>query len=429
MSIEIANNFLAKYKMRADDFDLKEMVEAFIDEMEKGLKGLPSSLLMLPTYIEAENEFHFEKPVIAIDAGGTNFRAAVMHFNKDGELVTDHLQNRKMPGLTEEVSRDEFFQQMASCLHDYAELSDHIGFCFSYAAEVLPNKDGRILHISKEIKAKDAEGALIGENLLKAMGTPEKKIIILNDTVSTLLAGKSASAHKTYDSFIGFILGTGTNVSYIEQNSNIIKTKGLDPEKSQIINIESCDFNLAARSAIDIAFDNETSDPGMDTFEKMFSGAYFGGLCLQTLKVAADEGVFSEKTSALIKQVDQLSSEDANSFTFGIAEPDNPLKEAASTEEDAETICYLIDALIERAAKLAAGNLAAVVLKTGKGREQEGPVLITIEGTTYYKLKGLQIQFESYLKDFLSGDKQRYFETIEVEQSSLVGAALAALVN
>ena len=99
----------------------------------------------------------------------------------------------------------------------------------------------------------------------------EKQIVLLNDTVATLLAGKSASFGKDYDSFIGFILGTGTNTCYIESNRNIGKVKNLDPAKSQIINIESGNFRKVPQTDLDIIFDNTTVNPGDYKFEKMFA--------------------------------------------------------------------------------------------------------------------------------------------------------------
>lgn len=76
-----------------------------------------------------------------------------------------------------------------------------------------------------------------------------------------------------------------------------------------------------------------------------------------------------------------------------------------------------------------AANLAAVVLKTGKGAKPERPVLITIEGTTFYKLHNLKVRFEKYFSEFFSGDRKRYVEFTEVGQSSLIGAALAGLID
>ena len=64
-----------------------------------------------------------------------------------------------------------------------------------------------------------------------------------------------------------------------------------------------------------------------------------------------------------------------------------------------------------------------------KTASSERPILITIEGTTFYKMHKLRGYFEKYLSDYLRDDRKRFYEFTEVQQSSLVGAALAALIN
>jgi len=157
--------------------------------MFKGLKGKESSLRMIPTYIEADNQFFTDVPVVAIDAGGTNFRAALIKFSKQGKLEISNIINAWMPGLEGEISKDEFFQTIAGYVKPLAEKTNRIGFCFSYPTEILPDKDGKLLQFCKEVKAPGVVGQLIGKNLLETMGMPGKKIILLNDTVATLLAG------------------------------------------------------------------------------------------------------------------------------------------------------------------------------------------------------------------------------------------------
>jgi hexokinase len=272
-------------------------------------------------------------------------------------------------------------------------------------------------------------GQLIGRNLIETLGTPGKQIVLLNDTVATLLSGKSATEGKSYDSFIGFILGTGTNTCYIEHNRNILKNRSLNQNRSQIINIESGNFGKAPRTDLDILFDNSTMNPGSYTFEKMFSGGYFGGLCLTVLKQAAREGVLLPATAALIHTFAELSTNDANNFSIDPGSDKNILKKCFATTEDMDKGLYIIDTLIDRAAKLVAANLAAVILKTDKGRYSDMPVLITIEGTAFYKLHNLRNLFENYLGEFLRGERKRYVEFAEIEKSSLIGAALAALIN
>ena len=421
--------FLKEHKMRADDLNIQALVDEFTSDMIKGLNGKASSLRMIPTYIEADNQFLTDVPVVAIDAGGTNFRTAVVKFNSNGKLEISDLMNAGMPGLDGEISKNEFFRIMAGYVKLNAEKSERIGFCFSYPTEILPNKDGILLQFCKEVQAPGVVGQLIGKNLLEALGMAEKQIVLLNDTVATLLAGKSASFGKNYDSFIGYILGTGTNACYIEKNSNILKEHDLDQSKNQIINIESGNYGKAPQTDLDVIFDQTTVNPGEYKFEKMISGGYLGGLCLVTLKAAAKEGLFSEETAVSILALNDLSSEEANRFISNSISGSGLLNERIKIKTDNETARMIIESLISRAAKLVAGNLAAVILKTEKGKLPDRPILITVEGSIYYKLHNMQPQIAKYLTEYLTGDRKRYIEFMEVKQSSLVGAALAALIN
>jgi hexokinase len=427
--MEKAERFLIEHKLRAIDVDMDNLVELFHSEMLKGLKGEKSSLRMIPTYIEAENEFLKDTPVVAIDAGGTNFRAALVKFTSRGKLEIEQVVSGSMPGLDREVTKKEFFDVMSGHIRHMAEKAERIGFCFSYPTEIFPDKDGRLLQFCKEVQAPEVIGQIIGKSLLEALGTPEKKIVLLNDTVATLLAGKSASFTRSYDSYIGYILGTGTNTCYIEANSNILKNPELDKDKSMIINVESGNFGKAPRTELDMAFDNTTMNPGNYTFEKMFSGGYFGGLCLFVLKAASAEGLFSGPSSNRLNNIKELSAEETNRYISGISSDDNIILKCFIDDEDRKISSFIIDSLISRTARLVAANLAAVVLKTGKGTRPERPVLITIEGTTFYKLYKLKERFESCFYEYLDGDRKRYVEFTEVEQSSLIGAALAGLTD
>ena len=180
---------------------------------------------------------------------------------------------------------------------------------------------------------------------------------------------------------------------------------------------------------LDILFDNTTVNPGQYKFEKMFAGGYFGGLCLTTLKAAAEDGLFSVSAANGILSLNELSSGDVNSFTSGSVSDFSPLNQIKLDKTDTEICVEIIDGLIDRSAKLVAANIAAVILKTNKGKSDDKPILITIEGTTFYKMHNLKAHFEKYLSEYLSGEKQRFYEFTEVQQSSLVGAALAALIN
>jgi len=427
--MKTAETFLKEHKLGASFVDLDNLVAAITKDMVNGLAGDINALRMIPTYIEADNNFLTGVPVVAIDAGGTNFRAALVQFSKEGKLEINNVVNSRMPGIDGEISKEEFFRTIANLVRPLAEKCERIGFCFSYPTEILPDKDGILLQFCKEVEAPGVVGQRIGKNLLEALGMPDKQIVLLNDTVATLLAGKSTSFGKNYDTYIGFILGTGTNTCYSESNINILKKPDLDPSGNQIINIESGSFKKVVRTDIDIEYDNTTVNPGDYTIEKMTSGGYIGGLSLTALKKAAEENVFSDPTARALKTLIELSSEDVDKYLTAGSSDRGKLGERIYDSTDEATAIRILQAIIERAGKMAAAKVAAVVLKTGKGKSAAKPILITIEGTTFYKLKGLKDSFEKHLYEFLSAERQRYCEFTEVPQSSLVGAALAALIN
>jgi hexokinase len=424
-----ATQFLTDHRLRSSDIDMDDLVRIFTEDMNSGLEGKEGALRMIPTYIEAENDFITDTPVLAIDAGGTNFRASLVTISGSGKVNTCNTVCYRMPGLDGEIGCKEFFTTIADYIRPLAEKVERIGFCFSYPTEILPDGDGRLIQFCKEVQAKEVEGQLIGKNLLEALGTPGKKIILLNDTVATLMAGKSSSIGRSFDSFIGFILGTGTNTCYIEKNRNILKNKNLNQERSQIINIESGDFGRPPRTDLDILFDKTTTNPDSYRFEKMFSGGYFGGLTLFILKAAAIKGLFSNETAELISATEELPTWEANEFAAGTVSKGNILSRITGNEKDAENCRLIIDALINRAALLVAASLSAIVLKSGKGKSAVNPILITVEGTTFYKLHDFRIRFESYFNEYLTDNRKRYVEFTEVAQSSLIGAALAALID
>jgi len=417
-----------------EDVDMDAFCGLFRDHMHRGLAGSESSLAMILTYIEVGKEIPKDERVIVLDAGGTNFRVAAIHFDRSGEPVIGDFVQRPMPGLDREVGREEFFATIAEYTAPVLDAAGSIGFCFSYPTEILPNRDGRLIRFCKEVRAKEVEGQLIGRNLISAIAAAgrkaDKRVAILNDTVATLLAGMSACGTRAFDSYIGFILGTGSNCCYIESNRRITKKPDLDPTAEQIVNVESGSFGEAPRGAIDTLLDESTLDPGKYTFEKMFSGGYFGALCLKALQQGAEQGLLPGTLGQKLLAAAELETKDVNSF---LRSPlgDNPLAEICSEAagQDRAAVWYVLDGLVERAAKVVAAMLSSVVLETDKGHDPCTPVCITAEGTTFYELKSLRERIEAYMRSFLQGRHDRFVEFVRVEDATLIGAAIAGLTN
>ena len=431
---EKASKFLAAHGMAAEAVDLRENADVFIGEMERGLKGEESSLFMIPTYISIDKQIPAGERIIVVDAGGTNFRVATVVFDEKGNASIDDFNNYPMPGTQGEITIEEFFDTAAEYLEPVIDKSDKIGFCFSYPTEIYPNRDGRLIRFVKEVKVKGSEGAFIGKGLLeavKARGHQEKKsIVLVNDAVTTLIGGKAACPDRQFDSYIGFIWGTGTNTCYMEQTRRITKLgSAADIDGTMLINVESGGYAKAPRGDLDAGFDATTVNPGGYMFEKMISGAYQGGMVRTVLVQAAKEGLFTAETGKRIAALESLSSKEIDDFLFRPYGENALAHCCGGVEEDCQTLYYLIDGLMERAARFVAFNLAAVMLKTGKGANPCRPVCVTMDGSTYYKSKLCRDKLSAYTKSFLNEELGLYCEFIKAENPNLIGAAIAGLLN
>ena len=187
------------------------------------------------------------KSVIAIDAGGTNFRSRLVTFDANGSPTISDMEK----GDARDGSRrSRIFETIASFLDHLKNKADRIGFCFSYAMSITPEGDGKVIQFSKEIKAKEVIGSLVGESLSDALvergWNRPKKVVLLNDTTAALLAGASAATNgKEYDSYVGFILEPNERGLHRIRRDTEDTSLGAPAPESQII---VCESGSATRS-------------------------------------------------------------------------------------------------------------------------------------------------------------------------------------
>ena len=418
------NNFTV-----AEKIDRQAMIATFLSEMEKGLKGEPSSLRMIPTYVGVNGKIPQGAKAAVLDAGGTNFRSAVVSIPP---TIEDKM-NQPMPGAKSDVTEDEFYGAFAEELKRVAPKATvkKYGWCFSYNCDATPELDAKLNCWTKGIRAPTIVGQYVGKELLKRLGGGE--IAIVNDTVATLLAAKATEGDKTHSSYLGFILGTGTNTAYVEKNRNIVKLQGLDPSGSMIINAESGSFDKLAQSNFDKAMDQKTQDPGHNPLEKMIAGGYLGGVGLELYKAAAKAGLFSAKAASAIGGIGALETMDLDNFCAAFKKEgrDNPLDAIFADPDDAKMARRLGIPVFERAAVLTAIHLAAFCIKSGEGADDSAPIAINADGSTYYKTCAIPFAdtVKKELDDMLVQRRNiHYCITPRVADAPMVGAAIAAML-
>ena len=417
--------------LTADAYDAKELLAGFLDEMEKGLKGEADSLAMIPAYVHTKGRVPVNRPVAVIDAGGTNLRICVAEFNEKGGVELSHFNRQAMPGRDHEISAAEFYAVLVDALEPIKDIFENIGFCFSFPADITPDYDGRLLHWTKEIKIPELVGQNVGEGLVRALeqrGIHGKKVVVLNDTVAALLAGLAHGQTFNASSYIGFILGTGTNTAYVEQNENISKLDGYLTAGSQVINVESGGFKAFRRGAHDRQLDERSENPGSNIFEKAISGVYMGSLTLSLLQELVLEGVFSATGGEALSTMKELSTIHIDNLSAENGRDVGLLGADAFTDADRDIMKTVFRAVVDRASLLTAVNILAVVVKSGVEQDPSRPVCINIDGSTYYKTNGMAEKVNEHLSAMLK-DHGLSIRCIQVDDASVVGAAIAGLTT
>ncbi len=439
---EKVSAFLGHHGFPVGGIDINAVIDGLLYDMRKGLSegtGEPCSMDgaqdMIPTWSLPPKETPKNTSVIVIDAGGTNFRSCLVTFDADGKPTISNMEKCAMPGIDRELSKKEFFDAIATNLEHLKNASTRIGFCFSYAMSITPDGDGEVIAFSKEIKASEVIGSRVGACLADALvehgwNRPEK-IVLLNDTTSALLAGATtATGGRSYSSYIGLILGTGLNSAYIESEKILkIANAAQDIPAQQIVVCESGKYDKLPRATFDVEFDRTTNTPNRYVMEKMCSGGYLGPVVLRAVKLAGRAGLFSKPVASAIELLTKAELKDIDQFLYT---PYNTTTAygsimAKGTAEDYDTLYVLLDAFIDRSARLTAAIIAASVIKSGQGTRASQPVCILCEGTTFAKTHNLKQRLIGYLEDVLRRQRKLHFEIISMDNAITLGAAVAGL--
>ena len=267
--------------------ELQRIANDLEKRIEEGLREDGQEISCIPTHIHPKEHIEDGK-VLALDWGGTNFRAAIVEYKNGKATVIETVKGRLDRSVTKGFNQEKLLEKMAGFISELKQLDEKvnkIGFCFSYPAASRLNGDAILLRWTKGIDIPDMIGKPVGEPLVKYLNnhkdvrTTFTDIKVINDTVACLFAGLTELTNdkKPFDSYIGLIVGTGTNMAglmplnKIEKLNN--KEEGVIP-----VNLESGNFNPPHLTVMDGLVDAMSNNKGQQRFEKAISGGYMGEL-------------------------------------------------------------------------------------------------------------------------------------------------------
>jgi len=389
--------------------DLKHIADKLQDRIAEGLKEDGREISCIPTHIHPKKQIEDGK-VLALDWGGTNFRAAIVEYKNGKAAVIEDCKHRLDRVVTKGFNQEKLLEKMAGFISSLKKLDSSvtkIGYCFSYPAASRLNGDAVVLRWTKGIDIPDMIEKPIGEPLLKYLNnnkdinTTFTDVKVINDTVACLFAGLTelTTDKKPFDSYIGLIVGTGTNMAGLMHLNKIEKLN--NKEEGVIpVNLESGNFNPPHLTVFDSLVDTISNNKGQQRFEKAISGGYLGEL-FKT--VFMDEKIKYD-----------FDGKDLSDIL------NNP-KENKKEHVDAANWIY------ERSAKLVAASLAGFAqVLLGQDNTIKN-IYLAADGTVFWSNNYPNL-VEAELKNLLpAGVTMTISEKEKMKEPNLIGSAIAAL--
>ncbi len=395
--------------------ELEEIARDLQRKIGDGLETDGTEIACLPTYI-TPNPGHGK--VLALDWGGTNFRAAIVELSKDGQPKIIEVQKARLSAKeTQGFKQEDLFREMTEAVNRLCTLDKsvtQIGYCFSYPASSTTTGDATLLRWTKGIDIPDMIGKNVGEELMAYLNkqdcikekTTFKSIKVLNDTVACLFAGLS---HTGYDTHIGLIVGTGTNMAPFMRASKIDKLDAAFRTDQLIpVNLESGNFHPPHLTVFDDELDASSNNAGQQRFEKAVSGFYLDKILRQIFTHEEFDPQFdSERMVGMINYPDLFKSR----------------------------YVRVARRIYLRSAQLVAASLAGVVLAMLLQDNSIKKISVAAEGALFWSkftAKG-EKDYQQWVSDELGRILERFgFFGIKatinhVDDANLVGSAIAAL--
>ena len=401
---------MEKNIFKLDNEQLKGIAHAFREKVEEGLNKNNAEIQCIPTFI-LPKATDVKGKALVLDLGGTNYRVAIVDFSTEKPIIYPNngwkkdMSIMKSPGYT----REELFKELADLIVEIKREEEMpIGYCFSYPTESIPGGDARLLRWTKGVDIREMVRQFVGKPLLDYLNEKNKirftGVKVLNDTIASLFAGLT---DKSYDAYIGLIVGTGTNMATFIPSDKITK---LDPEchvQGLIpVNLESGNFYPPFLTAVDDTVDATSDSLGKQRFEKAVSGMYLGDI----LKAAFPLEEFEEKF-------------DARKLTAIMNYPDI----------HKDIYVQVAHWIYNRSAQLVAASLAGLIALLKSYNRDIHRVCLIAEGSLFWsesrKDKNYNILVMEKLQELL---RELELEDVEVhinsmDNANLIGTGIAAL--
>ncbi|XP_077121828.1 hexokinase-3 isoform X1 [Ranitomeya variabilis] len=411
--------------------------------MERGLKAEPdhpSTLRMLPTYVRSTPHGTECGEFLVLDLGGAKFR--IVYVLLDGSRGVE--MDNEVYDIAEDImtgTGQKLFDHVAECLGRFLEkrnLKNRIfplGFTFSFPCQQSQLDKSVLISWTKGFRCSGVEGQDVVQLLKDAVhrrGDYNVDVIaIVNDTVGTMMS----CGYKDHSCEVGFIVGTGTNVCYMEEMGNVDNVE--EDEGKMCINVEwgALGDNGELReieTEYDCLIDQMSHTPGKQRFDKMISGLYMGEIVrLIVIKLANRGLLFGGTTTPQLLTKEAIHTQDVSDIendcsSLGKAKALLVSLGLNPTEQDCALVKNVCSAVSMRSAMLCAAGLAAVASRVKNNHHDPlGRITVGVDGSVYKTNPKFGEHLNKTLKELAPGCQIKFLVS---EDGSGKGTAIVTAV-
>ncbi|XP_054892320.1 hexokinase HKDC1 isoform X2 [Poeciliopsis prolifica] len=429
--------------------------------LEAGLKSKGCTIKMLPSFVYHTPDGTERGKYLALDLGGTNFRAMLVRFKRQKYRLYHKIYT--IPLEIMQGTGEELFDHLAQCVCDFLDYMGlkkvrlPAGFTFSFPCQQSGIDTGTLVSWTKGFKATDC----VGEDVVSMLREAIKRrnefdldiVALVNDTVGTMMS----CAYEDPKCEVGMIAGTGSNLCYmeelkniekLEQSNGILKTNEQTSEGEESEAAVKSDLKMCVNTEwgglgddrclediitpYDAEVDIHSVNPGKQRFEKLTSGMYLGEIVRQVLLDLTRRGLLFKghvtetlKTPGIFetKYLSQIESD-----RLALLQVRSILQQLGlrGTCDDSIIVKEVCGAVSRRAAQMCGAGLAAVVDKIREDRGLERlSTTVGVDGALYK----LHPHFSQVLKETVGVMAPHCDVTfLPSEEGSGKGAALIAAV-
>uniref|UniRef100_A0A8C9NT74 hexokinase n=1 Tax=Serinus canaria TaxID=9135 RepID=A0A8C9NT74_SERCA len=376
------------HQLRLSDDVLQDVTARFQAEMLKGLArdtNPTAAVKMLPSFVRSLPDGSEEGDFLAVDLGGSQFRAHQVKVFDDGKQ-SSQLESKIYPTPKEvtQGSGAELFDYIADCLSDFMETKNlkqkklPLGFTFSFPCKQTRLDEGVLLEWTKHFRVRGVQGTDVVSSLNRALQKHQDidvdVLALVNDTVGTMMT----CGYDDQRCEVGLIIGTGTNACYMEEMRHISLVEG--DEGRMCINTEWGAFGDDGaledlRTEFDRELDLGSLNPGKQLFEKMISSLYLGELVrLILLKMTKEGLLFNGKVSTALLTKGKIEMKHVSAmekYKEGLNNTKEILAELDlfPSEEDCVAVQQVCTIVSFRSANLCAAALAAILTRLRENKK------------------------------------------------------------